>query len=147
MLSSSHNHFFLLIILYLLSIFRPIVALLTSSIPTIDSVSTSISSIISPSGPISGGTDIYIMGRNFITDPTLISLAFGAYPCLLSSQSLTSTMIICTTSPSYKEISNLPLTLNVTGQPSMKCTAAYCAFSYQMSSTPFVHEIYPKTAK
>jgi hypothetical protein len=75
--------------------------LLTISLVTAEqfqlfSASTSIdSSSGSLSGSLNGGRTIYIKGIGFPTDPNLITIIIGDFPCKIPADGLTPTTISC----------------------------------------------------
>jgi hypothetical protein len=63
------------------------------------------------SGSLFGGRTIYIKGIGLPTDPTLIKVMIGNYPCIVPADGLTPTIISCQTSSvgGITYLSNLPI--------------------------------------
>lgn len=104
------------------------------------------SSSSSLSGSMKGGTALYIHGLGFDPTSSHNQIYVGEFPCDTSAKGVTVDTITCdTTAPTTTAISNLPISVVVTGKNPYTCTSSSCAFSYSSSNTPVLRAIYPKS--
>jgi hypothetical protein len=92
-----------------------------------------------------GGTAIYIKGLGF--DPSFSNnlVYVGFYPCTIALKGATIDTITCdTTAPTGTAMSDLPISVTVSGKLPYTCTN--CKFSYTYGSTPILGGVYPRCA-
>ena len=81
-------------------------------------VSTSSTSVISPSGSVRGGTTIYMTGVGFSSNAANNQVFVGTYPCNIPADGATDTTLACITSDTNQlnNILNLPIIVISNGQ-------------------------------
>lgn len=111
------------------------------------SVSSSSSSIVSPSGSVRGGTIIYIRGLGFSASAADNTVFVGTYPCKIPADGATETTLACVTSDTNQDgdIYNLPIIVTSNGQTQSLTNEQGC-FSYLNSKTPLLQGLFPASA-
>jgi predicted permease len=111
------------------------------------SVSNSLSSVVQPTGSVSGGTTIYIRGLGFNSNAGSNQVSVGPYPCNIPADGATETTIACITSSTGQQnnIYTLPIIVISNGQQ-QQLTQEQGSFSYLSANTPIITALYPASA-
>lgn len=122
--------------------------LLTASVNSLQifSASTLITTpSTSLSGSLRGGRKIYIQGSDFPSDPTMLQVLVGPYPCKIPADGVTSVTLSCETTDTLSVTDLKTNSIRVIYQGQI-FTVPSTTFDYLDGDTPCIYNVFPSSS-